>query len=41
MPGVKDKSLLPAYQLLVHTLKKRLEEVAGEKLQAVIMRLTI
>jgi len=37
MPGVKDKSLLPTYQLLVHTLKKRLEEVAGEKLQAVIV----
>jgi len=37
MPGVKGKSLLPAHQLLVHTLKKRLAEIAGEKLQAVIV----
>jgi predicted nucleotidyltransferase len=37
MPGVQDKSLGPDHQLLVHTLKKRLEEVAGEKLQAVII----
>jgi predicted nucleotidyltransferase len=33
----EDKALLPTHQLLVHTLKKRLEEVAGEKLQAVIL----
>jgi hypothetical protein len=37
MPGAKDKSLLPPHQLLAHNLKKRLEEVAGEKLQAVIV----
>jgi hypothetical protein len=28
--GVEDKSPLPSHQLLVHTLKKRLAEVAGE-----------
>jgi predicted nucleotidyltransferase len=35
--GVEDKSPMPDAQLLVHNLKKRLEEVAGEKLQAVIV----
>jgi predicted nucleotidyltransferase len=35
--GVKDKSLLPTLQLLVNTLKKRLQEVAGENLQAAIV----
>jgi len=37
MPTVGDKSPLLTHQLLVHTLKKRLEEVAGEKLQAIIV----
>jgi predicted nucleotidyltransferase len=37
MPGVEDKYLVPTYQLLVQTLKKRLTEVAGEQLQAVII----
>ena len=37
MPGVQDKSLGPDHQLLVRTLKKRLTEVAGEQLQAVII----
>ncbi|MGO9621606.1 MAG: hypothetical protein ACLPT6_09395 [Desulfobaccales bacterium] len=36
-PGIEDKSPLLAHQLLPHTLKKRLEEVAGGKLQAVIV----
>jgi predicted nucleotidyltransferase len=35
--GVGDKSLLPTHQILVDTLKKRLAEVAGEQLQAVII----
>ena len=35
--GVEDKSLLPTHQVLVNTLKKRLAEVAGEQLQAVII----
>ena len=35
--GVEDKSLLPTHQILVNTLKKRLAEVAGEQLQAVII----
>ncbi len=37
MPTVGDKSPLLTHQLLVRTLKKRLEEVAGEKLQAIIV----
>jgi len=37
MPGVQDKSPVHDYQLLVHNLKNRLVEVAGEKLQAVIV----
>jgi len=37
MSAVEDKSPLLIHQALVHTLKKRLEEVAGEKLQAVII----
>ena len=35
--GVGEKSLLPTHQILVNTLKKRLAEVAGEQLQAVII----
>lgn len=35
--GVEDESLLSTHQGLVHTLKKRLAEVAGEQLQAVII----
>jgi predicted nucleotidyltransferase len=37
MPTVEDKSPLLTHQLLVQTLKKRLEEAAGQKLQAVII----
>ncbi|MDO9531392.1 MAG: hypothetical protein Q7O12_04600 [Deltaproteobacteria bacterium] len=37
MPAVEDKSPLPTHQILVTTLKKRLEEMAGEQLQAVII----
>jgi predicted nucleotidyltransferase len=37
MSTVEDKFHLSTHQLLVQTLKKRLEEVAGEKLQAVIV----
>jgi predicted nucleotidyltransferase len=37
MSEVKDKSFSSDNQLLLHTLKKRLEEVAEEKLQAVII----
>jgi predicted nucleotidyltransferase len=37
MPKVQDESFVPDLQFLVRTLKKRLEEVAGEKLQAVIV----
>lgn len=33
----KAFTVLPTHQLLAHTLKKRLTEVAGEKLQAVII----
>ena len=35
--GVEDESLLSTHLGLVHTLKKRLVEVAGEQLQAVII----
>ena len=34
---LEDKPLFRTYQDLVHTLKKRLGEVAGEQLQAVIL----
>ena len=37
MPEVEAKSPLLTHQLLAHTLKKRLAEVAGEQLQAVII----
>lgn len=37
MLGVEDKSLLLTRQPLVQNLKRKLEEVAGEKLQAVIV----
>ena len=37
MPEVEAKSPLLTYQLLLHTLKKRLAAVAGEQLQAVII----
>jgi hypothetical protein len=36
MPAVEDKSPLLTHQLLAQPLKKRLEEVAGEQLQAVL-----
>jgi predicted nucleotidyltransferase len=35
--GVGGKSLLPAHQIMVNTLRKRLAEVAGEQLQAAII----
>jgi uncharacterized protein len=37
VPAVEDKSPLFTHQLLAHTLRERLAEVAGEQLQAVII----